>query len=151
MLLNLLVTLPPPSWALFPQGIRNTIRVTHSQGYNKTQAFQHSWVYQATKEMERLTAKLVSSTTEVWTPAPNLAWLLKHLHTQHKEHPLLYYIVPRAMPSFLVLFRVCKEENQLPRSVCEVPSHTSFIKLFQTPFPLPNRFRDQTKMYTQQL
>ena len=44
-----------------------------------------SWVYQAAKELERLTAKLVSSTTELWTPTPGLASLLKHLHTQHQE------------------------------------------------------------------
>ena len=30
-------------------------------------------------------AKLVSSTTELWTPAPDLAWRLKYLHTQQKE------------------------------------------------------------------
>ena len=59
-----------------------------------------------------------SSTTELWTLAPYLAWLLKHLHTQHKEHPLLCYTVPQAMPSLLVLFRVCKEENHPRRSVC---------------------------------
>ena len=35
--------------------------------------------------MERLTAKLVSSTTELWTPALDLAWILENLHTQHKE------------------------------------------------------------------
>ena len=41
------------------------------------------------------------------------------------------------MPSLSVLFRVCKEENQPSRLVCEVPSHTRFIKQFQTAFPLP--------------
>ena len=40
------------------------------------------------------------------------------------------------MPSHSVLFRVCKEEIHPPRSIYEVPSHTRFIKLFQTPFPL---------------
>ena len=34
---------------------------------------------------EAWTANLMSSTTELWTPAPDQAWLLKHLHTQHKE------------------------------------------------------------------
>ena len=64
--------------------------------------------------MERLTAKLVSSTTELQTPTPDLAWLLKHLHTQHKENPLLYYTVPQVIPSIPVLFKVCKEENPAP-------------------------------------
>ena len=29
--------------------------------------------------------KLVNSNTEIWTPALDRAWLLKNLHTQHKE------------------------------------------------------------------
>ena len=62
-------------------------RFTHIQGYNKTQPSQQSWVYQATKELERLTTNLVSSTIELWTSAPDLAWILEHLHTQHKEAP----------------------------------------------------------------
>ena len=33
------------------------------------------------------------------------------------------------MPSLPVLFRVCKEENQPPRYVCDIPSHTRFINL----------------------
>ena len=53
------------------------------------------------------------------------------------KHPLLYYTVPQAMPSLPVLFRVCKEENQPSRLVCEVPSHPRFIKQVQTPFPFP--------------
>ena len=39
----------------------------------RTQSSQHGWVYQATKELERLTAKLVSSTPDLWTPTPDLA------------------------------------------------------------------------------
>ena len=31
------------------------------------------------------TTKLVSSTIEILKPAPDLAWILKHLHAQHKE------------------------------------------------------------------
>ena len=85
VLINISAELPPPSWALFPQGKRNTSRLTHSQGYYKIQPSQHSWVYQAAKALERLTPKLVRSTIELQTLALDLAWILKHLHTQHKE------------------------------------------------------------------
>ena len=43
------------------------------------------WVYQDGKEVEILTTRLVSSILELWTPSPNIAWLLKHLHNQHQE------------------------------------------------------------------
>ena len=39
----------PLSWAWFPQGIRNTSRLIHSQGYKITQPSQHIWVYQAAR------------------------------------------------------------------------------------------------------
>ena len=51
----------------------------------ENQPSQQRWVYRAAKELERLTDKLVSSTTELSTPTPDLSWLLKHLHTQQKE------------------------------------------------------------------
>ena len=54
-----------------------------AKGISKFTQSKQSWVYQAAKELERLTAKRMSSTTVLWTPAPDLAWLLKHLHTQH--------------------------------------------------------------------
>ena len=87
--------------------------------------------------MERPTAKLVSSILDLWTPTMDLAWLLNIYRPNTRKHPLLYYTVPQAMPSLPVLFRVCKEENQPSRLVCEVPSHTRFIKQFRTPFPFP--------------
>ena len=90
--------------------------------------------------MERLTAKLVSSFKELLAHAPSLSWLLNIYPANIRKHPLLCYTVPRFMPSLPVLFRVCKEENQPPRSVCEVPSHTRFIKLAYNLFPLPNQF-----------
>ena len=96
-----------------------------------------SWVYQATKEVERLTTKLVSSLPEIWTPTPDLAWLLNIYTPNTRKHPPLSYTVPWTMPSLLVLFRVCKEENQPSRLVFEVPSHNRFIKQVQTPFPFP--------------
>ena len=68
--------------------IRNKGTLADSQiakDITRNQPSQHSWVYQDAKEVERLSSKLVSSTTELWTPAPDLSWLLKHLHTQHKE------------------------------------------------------------------
>ena len=44
----------------------------HIQGYT-TQPSQHSWVYQANRELEILATKLVSSIQELWTPAQDLA------------------------------------------------------------------------------
>ena len=68
------------------------------------------------------------------------------------KHPLLCYTVPQAMPSLPVLFRVCKEENQPLRSVCEVPSHTRFIKLvrphFQSQFNTYQSINAYTTIYT---
>ena len=61
----------------------------------------------------------------------------KHYTHNTGKHPLLCYIVPQAMPSFPILFRVCKEDNQPSRLVYKVPSHTRFIKQVHTPFPFP--------------
>ena len=136
------------SWELFPQGIRNSRRLTHSKGYHKIQPSQHSWVYQATKEMERLTTNLVSSSTELWTPTPNLSWILNIYPPNTRKHPLLCYTVPQAMPSLPVLFRVCKEENHPPRSIYEVPSHTRFIKFFKPHFHSHLNTYQSTNAYT---
>ena len=97
-----------------------------------------------------MTAKLVSSTPELWTPAPDLSWLLKHLHTQHKEASpsLLHSPSDYAFP-FSAILGVLRR-NPAPRSVYEVPSHTRFIKLVQTPFPLPNQFKPKQQRHTQQ-
>ena len=48
---------------------------------------KHSRVYQDSKGVVGLITKLVSSTIELWTPTPDLAWILKRLHNQHKETP----------------------------------------------------------------
>ena len=96
-----------------------------------------SWVYQAVREVERLTAKLVNSTPELWTPTSDLAWFVKNYTPNKRKHSLLYYTVPHAMASLPMLFRVCKEENQPSRLICEVPSHTRFIQQVQTPFSFP--------------
>ena len=77
-----------PEMGMIPTRNMETLEDSHiTKDTTKTQPSQHSWVYQAAKELERMTAKLVSSTTELWTPAPDLAWILEHLHTQHKEAP----------------------------------------------------------------
>ena len=55
-----------------------------------------------------------------------------------RKHPLIYYAIPRAMPSLLVLFMGCKEEIHPYSSVCEAFAHTRFVKQAQTPFPLHN-------------
>ena len=41
------------------------------------------------------------------------------------------------MQSLPVLFSVSREENMPSRFVCEVSSHTRFIKQVQNPFPFP--------------
>ena len=70
-------------------------------------------------------------------------------HPNIRKNPLLCYISHQCMPSHSVLFRVYKEEIHPPNSVCEVPSYTRFINLVQTPFPLLNQFKYQTKdVYT---
>ena len=115
---------------------------------HKIQPSQHKWVYQAANEMDRLTAKLVSSSTELWTLAPNLAWLLNIYPPNTRKHPLLCYTVPQAMPSLLVLFKVCKEENNPPRFVCEVPSHTRFTKLVRPHFQSQFNTNQTTNAYT---
>ena len=87
-------------------GNKGTLADSHiAKDTTKTQLSQHSWVYQATKELERLTAKLVSSNTELWTHAPYLAWILKHLHTQHREASpsLLHGPSGYAFPSSAIL------------------------------------------------
>ena len=90
-----------PELGMIPTRNKGTLAESHiDKDITRTQPSQHSWVYQATKGMERMTAKLVSSTTELWTPTPDLSWLLKHLHTQHKEsspsllHSPLVYAFP---------------------------------------------------------
>ena len=52
------------------------------------------------------------------------------------------------MPSHSVILKVCKEENQPPRSICEVPSHTRFIKLVRLHFPSQTNSRQTTVTYT---
>ena len=73
---------------------KETSRLTHSQRYVKTQSIQsYVWVYQTAKGMERIVAKLVSSTIELWIHAQDLNWISQHIHTQHKESsPSLLYI-----------------------------------------------------------
>ena len=123
---------------MIPTRNKGTLAGSHiAKGVSKFSQAKQSWVYQDGKEQERLTAKLVSSSMELWTPTPNLSWLLNIYSPNTRKHPFLYYTVPWAMPFLPMLFRVCKEENHPPRSVYEVPSHTRFIKLFR-PISTPN-------------
>ena len=81
------------------------------------------------------TTKLVSSTTELWTPAPDIAWLLKHLHTQHKEASpsLLHSTSDNAFPSSALQgVQWIFTSHSYP--FCEVPLCTRFIK------PIPRLF-----------
>ena len=75
-----------PKLCMIPTRNKGTLAISQiAKDITRIQPSKHRWVYQATKELERLTAKLVSSNTELWTPAPDWAWILKHLHTQHRE------------------------------------------------------------------
>ena len=62
-----------PEMGIVPQGIRGNQQAHTYPRIHKTQPSQHSWVYQANTELERLDAKLVSSIQELWKPAPELA------------------------------------------------------------------------------
>jgi len=53
---------------------KGTLADSHiAKDTTKSQPSQQSWVYRAAKELERLTNKLVSSTTEPSTPTPDLS------------------------------------------------------------------------------
>ena len=87
------------------------------------------------RRWEAWTAKLVSSTTELWTPALDRAWLLKHLHTQHKEaSPSLLHSPSGYAFHSIVVQGVQRRKTSPSRSICEDPSYTRFIKLVQTQF-----------------
>ena len=74
--------------------------------------------------------KLVSSTTSLWKPTQDLAWISKHLHTKHKEASpsLLYCPLVYAFHSSAIQ-GVQRRKSSSSWSICEVPFHTSFIKL----------------------
>ena len=53
---------------------KGTLADSHiAKDITRTQPRKHSWVYEDAKELERMIAKLVSSTPELWTPTPDLA------------------------------------------------------------------------------
>ena len=84
--------------------------------------------------MTKLVAHLRAKDTSIRYIGPGIH--ITHIPNKRK-HPLLCYTEPQAMPSLSVLFRVSKEENEPSILICEVPSHTRFIKQVQTPFPFP--------------
>ena len=87
---------------MIPTRNKGTLADSHiAKDTTKTQPSQQSWVYRIAKELERLTDKLVSSSKELSTPAPDLSWLLKHLHTQQKEESrsMLHSPLGYAFPS----------------------------------------------------
>ena len=87
------------------------IGVDHEYEGDFTEMSKHSWVYQDAKEMERLTAKLVISSKELWAPTPNLSWLLNIYPPNTRKHPLLCDIVPRVIRSLLVLLGVQRRKQ----------------------------------------
>jgi len=63
-----------PELGMVPTRNKGTLAYSHiAKDTTKTQPSQQSWVYRAAKELERLTDKLVSSTTEPSTPTPDLS------------------------------------------------------------------------------
>ena len=129
----------------------NCNMLTHSQRHIKIQPRKnYIWVYQATKEVEGWIAKIVSSTTELWTHAPDRDWILKHLHTQHKEAPpsLLHRPSVYAFP-FSALQDVQETITNPSWSLCVVPFYNRFVKLVP-PSSTPNQFTPKNRMHSQQ-
>jgi len=63
-----------PELGMVPTRNKGTLADSHiAKDTTKYQPSQQSWVDRAAKELERLTAKLVSSTTELSTSAPDLS------------------------------------------------------------------------------
>ena len=63
-----------PELGMVPTRNKGTLAYSHiAKDTTKTQPSQQSWVYRAAKELERLTDKLVSSTTELSTPKLDLS------------------------------------------------------------------------------
>ena len=63
-----------PELFMIPTRNKGTLADSHiANDTTKNQPRQHCWVYQAAKEMKMMTAKIVSSTPELWTPTPDLA------------------------------------------------------------------------------
>ena len=63
-----------PEMGMIPTRNKETLVDSHiAKDMSKFSQSKHSWVYEAIKELERLTANLVSSTTKLWTPASDLA------------------------------------------------------------------------------
>ena len=59
---------------MIPTRNKGTLAGSHiAKGISKFSQAKQSWVYQDAREVERLNAKLVRSTIELWTPAPDLA------------------------------------------------------------------------------
>ena len=75
-----------PKLGMIPTKNKETLASSYvAKGISKFTQSKQSWVYQAAKELKRMNSKLASSSLELWTPAPDLAWLLKDIHTLHKE------------------------------------------------------------------
>ena len=115
------------------QGIREQAGL-HIAKDTQTQPSQHSWVYQAIKELGKAKCEASGLITEPRTPTPELAWLLRHPHTPNiRNQSLLCYTIPQALHSLPVIFRGCGEEIQPSRFVCVV----SKLGLSRKPIPHP--------------
>ena len=58
---------------MIPTRNKGTLEGSHiAKGISKFIQAKHSWVYQATREVEGRIAKIVSSITELWTLAPDM-------------------------------------------------------------------------------
>ena len=81
-------------------------RITHSHTQLILLLSHHTnQVYHACREIKKENAKPVSSTTKIQTSQLASANFVTHItyHTQHKEGPLLFYIVPQApLPSNVI-------------------------------------------------
>ena len=126
-----------PELGMIPTRNKGTLAGSQkAKGISKFSQSKHNWVYQDVREVEGWIAKIVSLITELWTLAPDLAWLLNIYTPNTRKHPLLCYAthsLKLCLP-FQCYSRCAKKKTNLSRSVYEVPSYTRFIKLVQTQF-----------------
>ena len=125
-----------PELGMIPTRKKGTTTDSHISIYtSKLSQAKNSWVYQARREMEGWIAKLVSSTTELWTPTQDLAWISQHQHTQHKEASPSMLHSPLGYAFHSNSLQGVQRRKTIPSwSICEVPSYTRFIKLVQIQF-----------------
>jgi len=147
-----LSTTATPELGMIPTRSKGTLAGSHiAKDISKFSQAKTSFGFiRLQRRWKAWTAKLVSLTTELWTPAPNLDWLLKHLHIQQKgaspslqQSPLGY-----AFLSSVIQGVQGRKPTPLDLSVRFLPTLglSSQFRANST----PNQFKPRKKMHTQQ-